>query len=78
MHLSQCTQLQKLSLNGKIKKLPDPHEFPPNMLKLTLHNSHLQKESIAKLERLPKLKMLAEGFSQLHVLRLILLKELEE
>jgi disease resistance protein RPM1 len=93
MQLSQCTQLQKLSLNGKIKKLPDPHEFPPNLLKLTLHNSHLQKESIAKLERLPKLKMLilgkkaynwtelsfsAEGFSQLHVLRLTLLKELEE
>lgn len=93
MQLSQCINLQKLSLNGKIKKLPDPHEFPPNLLKLTLHNSHLQKESIAKLERLPKLKMLvlgkgaynwpelsfnAEGFSQLHVLRLIHLKELEE
>lgn len=93
MQLSQCTHLQKLYLNGKIKKLPDPHEFPPSLLKLTLHNSHLQKESIAKLERLPKLKMLilgkgaynwpelsfnAEGFSQLHVLRLILLKELED
>ncbi|TKY70428.1 Disease resistance RPP8 protein 3 [Spatholobus suberectus] len=93
MQLSQCTHLQKLSLNGKIKKLPDPHEFPPNLLKLTLHNSHLQKESIAKLERLPNLKMLilgkgaynwpeltfnAEGFSQLHILRLVLLKELEE
>ncbi|XP_061345665.1 putative disease resistance protein At1g50180 [Gastrolobium bilobum] len=93
MQLSQCTHLQKLYLNGKIKKLPDPHEFPPNLLKLTLHNSHLQKESIAKLERLPNLKMLilgkgaynwpeltftAGGFSQLHILRLILLKELEE
>lgn len=93
MQLSQCTHLQKLSLNGKIKKLPDPRDFPPNLLKLTLHNSHLQKESIAKLERLPNLKMLtlgegaynwpelsfnAEGFSQLRVLRLVLLKELEE
>ncbi|CAJ1930270.1 unnamed protein product [Sphenostylis stenocarpa] len=93
MHLSQCTHLQKLSLNGKIKKLPDPHEFPPNLLKLTLHNSHLKKESIAKLERLPNLKMLvlgkgaynwpeltfnSEGFSQLHILRLVLLKELED
>ncbi|QCE08216.1 disease resistance protein RPM1 [Vigna unguiculata] len=93
MQLSQCTHLQKLSLNGKIKKLPDPHEFPPNLLKLTLHNSHLQKESIAKLERLPKLKMLvlgeraynwpeltfnSEGFSQLLILRLVLLKELED
>ncbi|RDX65850.1 putative disease resistance RPP8-like protein 2, partial [Mucuna pruriens] len=92
MQLSQCTHLQKLSLNGKIKKLPDPHEFPPNLIKLTLHNSHLQKESIAKLERLPNLKMLIlgegaynwpeltfnpEGFSQLHILRLVLLKELE-
>ncbi|KAG5069740.1 hypothetical protein JHK85_002117 [Glycine max] len=93
MQLSQCTHLQKLSLNGKIKKLPDPHEFPPNLLKLTLHNSHLQKESIAKLERLPNLKVLilgkgaynwpelnfnGEGFPQLHILRLVLLKELEE
>ncbi|KAK7309315.1 hypothetical protein RJT34_05938 [Clitoria ternatea] len=93
MQLSQCTQLQKLSLNGRIKKLPDPHEFPPNLLKLTLHNSHLQKESIAKLERLPNLKMLilgkeaynwpeltfnAEGFLQLYILRLVQLKELEE
>lgn len=93
MQLSQCTHLQKLSLNGKIKKLPDPRDFPRNLLKLTLHNSHLQKESIAKLERLPNLKMLtlgegaynwpelsfnAEGFSQLRVLRLVLLKELEE
>ncbi|KAL1354872.1 disease resistance protein RPP13 [Arachis hypogaea] len=91
--LSQCIHLEKLSLIGKIRKLPDPHEFPPNLLKLTLHNSHLQKESIAKLERLPKLKMLilgkgaynvqelsfnAEGFSQLNILRLIQLKELEE
>ncbi|MED6220944.1 hypothetical protein PIB30_049700 [Stylosanthes scabra] len=91
--LSQCSHLEKLSLIGKITKLPDPHEFPPNLLKLTLHNSHLQKESIAKLERLPKLKMLilgkgaynvqelsfnAEGFSQLNILRLIQLKELEE
>ncbi|KAL9328791.1 hypothetical protein ACSQ67_003794 [Phaseolus vulgaris] len=93
MHLSQCTHLQKLSLNGKIKKLPQPHEFPPNLLKLTLHNSHLQKESIAKLQRLPNLKMLvlgkgaydwpeltfnSEGFSQLHILRFVLLKELED
>ncbi|XP_027359841.1 putative disease resistance protein At1g50180 [Abrus precatorius] len=93
MQLSQCTNLQKLSLNGKITKLPDPHEFPPNLLKLTLHNSHLQKESIAKLERLPNLKMLvlgrgayswpeltfnAEGFSKLYILKLVLLKELEE
>ncbi|KAK7367351.1 hypothetical protein VNO80_09362 [Phaseolus coccineus] len=93
MHLSQCSHLQKLSLNGKIKKLPQPHEFPPNLLKLTLHNSHLQKESIAKLERLPNLKMLvlgkgaydwpeltfnSEGFSQLHILRFVLLKELED
>ncbi|KAK7307512.1 hypothetical protein VNO77_40646 [Canavalia gladiata] len=93
MQLSQCANLQKLSLNGKIKKLPDPHEFPPNLLKLTLHNSHLPKESIAKLERLPNLKMLilgkgaynwpeltfnAEGFPKLYILRLVLLKELEE
>ncbi|KAI4327660.1 hypothetical protein L6164_020095 [Bauhinia variegata] len=93
MQLSQCTDLIKLSLNGKIKKLPDPHEFPPNLMKLTLHNSLLQMESIAKLERLTNLKTLvlgkgahnwpelifsAEGFPQLRILRFDLLRELEE
>ncbi|KAF7809696.1 disease resistance RPP8-like protein 3 [Senna tora] len=93
MQLSQCTNLHKLSLNGKIKKLPDPHEFPPNLIKLTLHNSYLQMDSISKLERLPQLKMLVlgkgaydwpelrfsgEGFSELRILRLNVLRELEE
>ncbi|MED6194380.1 hypothetical protein PIB30_027889 [Stylosanthes scabra] len=90
---SVASHLEKLSLIGKITKLSNPHEFPPNLLKLTLHTSHLQKESTTKLERLPKLKMLilgkgaynvqelsfnVEGFSQLNILRLIQLKELEQ
>ncbi|KAK9265948.1 hypothetical protein L1049_003472 [Liquidambar formosana] len=93
MRLPQFDHLHKLCFNGKMKKLPDPHEFPPNLVKLTLYNSHLQTDSISKLERLPNLKVLilgngsynsrelvcsSEGFPQLQVLRLLLLKGLEE
>ncbi|KAH1113368.1 hypothetical protein J1N35_006746 [Gossypium stocksii] len=56
--LSYCEHLQKLCFYGRIEKLPDPQEFPPNLIKLTLYNSELQRDSIAKLERLPNLEML--------------------
>ncbi|CAL9023236.1 unnamed protein product [Prunus brigantina] len=81
--LSHLEHLQKLSLDGEIKKLPDPHQFPPNLVKLTLKASYLEEDSIIKLERLPNLKMLllgycsynwtklvcssSEGFPQLHI-----------
>ncbi|XWS42109.1 hypothetical protein CRYUN_Cryun17cG0140600 [Craigia yunnanensis] len=91
--LSQCEHLQKLCFYGKMEKLPDPQEFPPNLIKLTLYNSQLQRDSITKLERLPNLEMLvlgdgsynwrdmifsSESFPKLEILRLHLLKELEE
>ncbi|KAK6288123.1 hypothetical protein POUND7_014302 [Theobroma cacao] len=91
--LSSCEHLQKLCFYGKMEKLPDPQEFPPSLIKLTLYNSQLQRDSITKLERLPNLEMLvlgegsynlrdmtfsSESFPKLEILRLHLLKELEE
>lgn len=91
--LSQCQHLQKLCFYGKMERLPDPQDFPPNLVKLTLYNSQLQRDSISKLERLPNLEMLvlgdgsynwrdmsfsSESFPKLEILRLHLLKELEE
>ncbi|XP_022739896.1 putative disease resistance protein At1g50180 [Durio zibethinus] len=91
--LSNCEHLQKLCFYGKMEKLPDPQEFPYNLIKLTLYNSQLQRDAITKLERLPNLEMLvlgdgsynwrdmtfsSESFPKLEILRLHLLKELEE
>ncbi|XP_061998618.1 probable disease resistance protein RF45 [Rosa rugosa] len=91
--LSGCVNLQKLHLIGEIKKLPGADEFPPNLGKLVLEYSKLQKDSIATLEKLPKLKMLnlddrsyvscelvcsPEGFPQLEVLHLKSLRSLKE
>ncbi|XP_021824981.1 probable disease resistance RPP8-like protein 2 [Prunus avium] len=91
--LSHFQHLHKLCLKGKIEKLPDVCEFPPNLVKLSLIGSELQKDSIGKLERLPYLKMLvlgnqsykwrelvcsSEGFPQLQVLHLVSLRALEE
>ncbi|XP_008231039.1 PREDICTED: probable disease resistance RPP8-like protein 2 [Prunus mume] len=93
MGLSHFQHLHKLCLKGKIEKLPDACEFPPNLVKLSLIGSELQKDSIVQLERLPYLKMLvlgnqsykwrelvssSEGFPQLQVLHLVSLMELEE
>ncbi|KAK9934492.1 hypothetical protein M0R45_021633 [Rubus argutus] len=92
-HLSGCVNLQKLHLDGRIEKLPGVQEFPPNLVKLVLTRSNLQQDSIATLEKLPKLKMLAlnfgsywsselvfssEGFPQLEVLHLKSLWDLKE
>ncbi|BBH05425.1 hypothetical protein Prudu_016803 [Prunus dulcis] len=93
MALSHFQHLHKLCLKGKIEKLPHVREFPPNLVKLSLIGSELQKDSIVQLERLPYLKMLvlgnqsykwrelvsfSEGFPQLQVLHLVSLMELEE
>ncbi|CAL8176581.1 unnamed protein product [Prunus armeniaca] len=92
--LSHLEHLCKLHLEGEIKKLPDPHQFPPNLIKLSLFNSDLEEDSIVKLGSLPNLKMLllglnswnwtklvcssSEGFPQLHILHLQCLWFLEE
>ncbi|BFG41841.1 hypothetical protein CerSpe_281150 [Prunus speciosa] len=94
MSLSHLKYLHKLHLDGEIKKLLDPHHFPPNLIKLRLFNSDLEEDSIVKLGRLPNLKMLllgsdsykwpklvcssSEGFPQLHILHLQDLHKLEE
>ncbi|XVE87360.1 hypothetical protein DITRI_Ditri18aG0111300 [Diplodiscus trichospermus] len=91
--LSHCEHLQKLCFYGKMERLPDPQEFPPNLVKLTLYNSQLQREAITILETLPNLEMLVLGdgsynwrdmtfssdsFPKLEILRLHLLKELQD
>ncbi|KAK8653041.1 hypothetical protein V6N13_127061 [Hibiscus sabdariffa] len=91
--LSCCEYLQKLCFYGKMEKLPDPQEFPPNLVKLKLYNSQLPRDSITKFGRLPNLEMLVLGdgsynwremvfvsecFPKLEILRFHLLKELED
>ncbi|KAK8996329.1 hypothetical protein V6N11_076566 [Hibiscus sabdariffa] len=91
--LSCCEHLQKLCFYGKMEKLPDPQEFPPNLVKLKLYNSQLPRDSITKFGRLPNLEMLvlgdgsynwremvfvSESFPKLEILRFHLLKELED
>ncbi|KAI5323447.1 hypothetical protein L3X38_032519 [Prunus dulcis] len=86
MGLCHFQHLHKLCLKGKIEKLPDVCELQPNLVKLSLIGSELQKDSIVQLERLPYLKMLvlgnqsykwrelvcsSEGFPQLQVLHLV-------
>ncbi|BBN68021.1 Disease resistance protein CC-NBS-LRR class family [Prunus dulcis] len=91
--LSHFEHLHKLHLDGVIKRLPEPHEFPPNLIKFSLLNSDLEEDSIVKLQWLPNLKMLllgynsynwtklvcySQGFPQLHILHLLSLEYLEE
>ncbi|XP_021802350.1 probable disease resistance protein RF45 [Prunus avium] len=94
IRLSHLEHLHKLYLTGSLMKLPDPHQFPPNLVKLSLSHSNLEEDSIVKLGRLPNLKMLflgfdsytgtklvfssSEGFPQLHILHLYLLDDLKE
>ncbi|CAL2279125.1 unnamed protein product [Prunus armeniaca] len=94
INLSHLEHLHKLNLDEEIKKLPDPQQFPPNLVKLTLISSYLEEDSIVRLGRLPNLKMLllgsdsykwtklvcssSEGFPQLHILHLQSLLSLEE
>ncbi|ONI01681.1 hypothetical protein PRUPE_6G153200 [Prunus persica] len=61
MGLSHFQHLHKLCLKGKIEKLPHVCELQPNLVKLSLIGSELQKDSIVQLERLPYLKMLVLG-----------------
>ncbi|ONI25018.1 hypothetical protein PRUPE_2G274900 [Prunus persica] len=93
--LSQLSSLRyviKLHLSGGIIKLPEPHEFPPNLNQLTLYHSRLDKNPMEILEKLPylfvlrlksssflgkKLKFSPNGFPQLEFLELEFLEFLE-
>ncbi|KAB2596506.1 disease resistance protein RPP8-like [Pyrus ussuriensis x Pyrus communis] len=83
----------KLHLSGGIRKLPNTHEFPPNLNQLILHQSRLENNPLEILEKLPylfvlrlkhssyrgkKLKFSANGFPQLEYLELEFLDSLEE
>ncbi|XP_043717823.1 toMV resistance protein Tm-2(2)-like [Telopea speciosissima] len=55
---SSYLHLHKLSLKGRLEKLPDIHEFPPHLAKLTLGYSRLEQDPMPLLERLPYLRCL--------------------
>ena len=91
--LSHLRGVIKLHLSGEIRKLPNTHEFPPNLNQLILHQSHLENNPLEILEKLPylfvlrlkhssyrgkKLKFSANGFPQLEYLELEYLDFLEE
>ena len=56
--LSICQHLYKLFLGGEINSLPGHHHFPPNLIKLTLWESHLKQDPIPILEKLLNLTTL--------------------
>ena len=58
--VSSCphSHIYNLHLFGKIKKLPEVHQFSSNLAKLTLFYSKLEEDPMATLEKLPNLKIL--------------------
>ncbi|XP_058112039.1 probable disease resistance protein RF9 [Magnolia sinica] len=50
--------LFNISLDGSLEKLPDVHEFPPNLTSLLLEGSQLERDQIGTLEMLPNLRRL--------------------
>nr|XP_043614687.1 probable disease resistance protein RF9 [Erigeron canadensis] len=91
--LSTLIKLSHLNLYGKLEKLPALNEFPPTVKVLTLSISQLKEDPMETLEKLPcliVLRLLGDsfigkkvvchrgGFQKLQVLKLWLLKELED
>ncbi|KAL5987735.1 hypothetical protein ACLOJK_035487 [Asimina triloba] len=91
--LSLHNNLFKLFLHGKLEKLPNPHEFPPNLTKLTLRMTRLEDDPMPTLEKIKNLRILKlldnayvgkemvcslEGFPQLEALHVVYLSKLEE
>lgn len=91
--LSNHVHLYRLELVGPLEKLPELHEFPPNLTHLSLNGSFLMHDPMVILEKLPHLKILnlwhetfmgngmvcsAEGFPQLKELGLWGFNNLEE
>ncbi|KAF3966792.1 hypothetical protein CMV_009137 [Castanea mollissima] len=65
MLISKCPLVEKLKLYDpiakpfhRIEKLPEAHQFPPNLAKLTLSNTRLGEDPMPTLEKLPNLKIL--------------------
>ncbi|KAI3731370.1 hypothetical protein L1987_62558 [Smallanthus sonchifolius] len=91
--LTSLNNLSHLNLYGCLERLPAVDEFPPTVKVLTLSISKLDKDPMETLEQLPcliVLRLLGEsftgrkmvchrgGFKKLGVLKLWLLKDLEE
>ena len=57
MLISRCPLVEKINLRN-IKKLPEAHQFSPNLVKLTLYGNWLEDEPMPTLEKLPNLKIL--------------------
>lgn len=91
--LANLDKLSHLNLYGNLGRLPALNEFPPMVKVLTLSISQLNKDPMETLEQLPcliVLRLLGDsftgkrmvchrgGFKKLQVLKLWLLKELEE
>ena len=58
MLISRCPNIEKLNLYYRIKKLPEAHQFSPNLAKLTLQWTELEEDPMPTLEKLPNLKIL--------------------
>ena len=58
MLISRCPNIEKLNLYYRIKKLPEAHQFSPNLAKLTLRKTFLEEDPMPTLEKLPNLKIL--------------------
>ena len=58
MLISRCPLVEKLNLYHRIKKLPETHQFSPNLAKLTLDGTRLEENPMPTLEKLPNLKIL--------------------
>ena len=58
MLISRCPLIEKLHLYKHLKKLPEAHQFSPNLAKLTLSGTKLEEDPMVTLEKLPNLKIL--------------------
>ena len=58
MLISRCPLIEKLNLYDPVKKLPEAHQFSPNLAKLTLWRTFLEEDPMPTLETLPNLKIL--------------------
>ncbi|XP_065880795.1 putative disease resistance protein At1g50180 [Euphorbia lathyris] len=91
--ITGCPHLYKLHIEGQIKKLPEWHQFPSNLVKLNLQGSRLMEDPMVTVEKLPNLRILSlqmdsflgtviacsdKGFPQLKFLSLSDLGNLEE
>ncbi|KAA8535803.1 hypothetical protein F0562_030796 [Nyssa sinensis] len=91
--LSNLEKLSHLNLLGNLTKQPKERDFPPNVKVVTLSVSDLKEDPMPTLAKLPNLTVLRllkdsyrgqrmecppQGFAKLRVLKLWMLKELEE